>query len=278
VPLEFRCFDRTGTVLEAGKKLFAALCAEESGGVPWAVKTIRGEILRRGALSPMVRGKPAALTAAVNVYNEIFWDLSPMDTQGLARLAAGSGRLLSSLSDENGMILALEPGIPRSGEFITLLREALAAEGRRPLSPCPHQGPCPFPGPRQAKWCHFAFDTQDAPEALRRLSAAAGLPKDRAVTSFLLAGKPREAAAAAETAKTAIRIISDPFPTGGGFWGRYGCGAGGMVLVRGTKTAADEEVSGTLGFYESAGKRDGKTGADVFNLTANTTGKGKSEE
>jgi hypothetical protein len=92
------------------------------------------------------------------------------------------------------------------------------------------------------------------------------------VTSFLLAGKPCEASGeqsaeadkTAEAAKTAIRIISDPFPTGGGFWGRYGCCAGGMALVRGTQTAAAGAVSGTLGFYESAGKRDGKTGADVF--------------
>jgi hypothetical protein len=33
---------------------------------------------------------------------------------------------------------------------------------------------------RKKKWCHFAFDTQDAPRALLGFSAVAGLPKERA--------------------------------------------------------------------------------------------------
>jgi hypothetical protein len=132
----------------------------------------------------------------------------------------------------------VEPGVPRSGRFIALLRDVLIGLGHPPLFPCTHIGPCPFPGPlkgagprefspdstgRQSsesgtkpkatlsrrpppvrrnppagqdsgrgasKWCHFAFDTRDAPAALLRLSAAAGLSKDRATLSFLLAGPP----------------------------------------------------------------------------------------
>jgi hypothetical protein len=265
--LEFRCFDRTGAALEAGKKLFAALCARE-GGSPWIIKTVRGEIHHNGALSPAIRGKPAALSAAVNLFNEIFWNLSPADREGLGRLAEGSGRLLSSLTAGNGVILAVEPGIPRSGEFVTLLREALTGDGRPPLAPCTHQGPCPFP--RAGKWCHFAFDTEDAPGELQDLSAAAGLPKDRAVMSFLLAGQGAAADKGAPEKNApeasefpAVRVISDPFPLEDGRWGRYGCGGAGLVLAVGSRAAAGAAAAGTLGFYEDSGKKDPTTGAPV---------------
>jgi hypothetical protein len=259
--LEFRCLDRTGTALEAGKKLFAALCAQ-AGGSPWTIKTIRGEIRRNGALSLVLRGKPAALSAAVNIFNEIFWNFSPADREGLVRLADGSGRLLASLTAEQGVILAVEPGIPRSGEFISLLREALTGAGRPPLAPCVHGGVCPFPG--AGKWCHFAFGTEDAPRELHRLSAAAGLPKERAAVSFLLAGKgPVPDEAVPGKGAQAARLISDPFPVGDGRWGRYGCGAAGLVLAVGSRKAAGEAVSGTLRLYESSGGKDPKTGAAV---------------
>jgi hypothetical protein len=253
-------------VLEAGKKLFAALCARQ-GGNSWTIKTIRGEIHPSGAISPAIRGKPAALSAAVNVFNEIFWNFSPADKEGLGRLAAGSGRLLSSLTSENGAILAAEPGIPRSGEFIALLREALAAEGRPPLSPCTHGSPCPLPA--AGKWCHFAFDTEDAPGELQALSVAAGLPKDRAVMSFLLAGRGAapDPGVPDPAAPAAVRLISDPFPLGdGGRWGRYGCAGAGLVLAAGSRKAAADAASGTLGFYEDSGRKDPKTGAAVVNI------------
>jgi hypothetical protein len=230
------------------------------GGSPWAVKTIRGEIRRNGALSLALQGKPAALSAALNVFNEILWNFSPADRESLARFAAGSGRLLASLTGERGAILVVEPGIPRSGEFIALLREALAGAGRPPLAPCVHNGVCPFPG--AGKWCHFAFDTGDAPGELHSLSAAAGLPKERAVMSFLLAGNtPAPDKKAPETGAAAVRIISDPFPVGDGRWGRYGCGGAGLVLAAGSRKAVNDAASGTLGFYESSGKKDPKTGA-----------------
>jgi hypothetical protein len=54
-----------------------------------------------------------------------------------------------------------------------------------PALPCTHSAPCAM---SRSKWCHFAFDTEDAPAALHRLSAAAGIPKKRAVLSFLLTG------------------------------------------------------------------------------------------
>jgi hypothetical protein len=284
IPLEFRCLDRTAAVLEAGKKFFTALtavCPPESGACcPWTVKTIRGELRRSGSLSVEIRGKPAALSAAVNIYNELFWDLSPLDVDALKRFAEKQARLLSSLTEISGSILVVEPGIPRSGEFISLLRSALIVEDRFPLSPCTHRSPCPLPGSRtknnvKTKWCHFAIDTEDAPQELHKLSAASGLPKERAVLSFILAGRPetpeqnqvkRKPPTAISDKPVNIRVISDPFPViaektpVGNSWGRYGCSEHGLVLVAGDKKSLSP--SGAVEKLSlSTGLRDGKSGA-----------------
>ena len=304
VPLEFRCVDRTAAVLEAGKKFFAALSAETTGGsgnCPWETRLIRGELWTKGArnfgsrqpggLSVEIRGKPAALSAAVNVYNEMFWDFSPVDTEGLRSFAGNQARLLSSLTASSGSVLVVEPGIPRSGEFISLLRSSLIKEGRPPLSPCVHPGPCPLPGGRaraendssarnspyrkaggKAKWCHFAFDTEDAPKELHKLSAAAALPKERAVLSFILAGPVSPGAKTGpEPAKVVsgrpvkIRIVSDSFPVND-TWGRYGCSERGLVLVTGKRENLDASPSGAQEELPVIdGLKDAKSGALMVN-------------
>jgi hypothetical protein len=285
IPLEFRCLDKTAAVLEAGKKLFAALTA--NAACLWTVRTIRGELRgfgrQRGkALSVEIRGKPVALSAAVNVYNELFWDFSPMDKDGLGRFASGQARLLSSLTESSGSVLVVEPGIPRSGEFISLLRSSLIKEKRLPVSPCPHCGLCPFPGGRpssgrfqsKAKWCHFALDTEDAPEELHRLSEALKLPKERAALSFILAGKVAAQIQARRNERTKIRIISDCFPLSADSpgakghesktWGRYGCSEHGTVLVTGSRRTLEASPAGTLEELAlESGKVDAKSGAFI---------------
>jgi len=286
-PLDFRCLDRTPAVLDAGKKFFAALSAGTD--CPWTVRTIRGDVRRNGRLSVEIRGKPAALSAAVNVYNELFWDFSPLDTGELERFTESQARLLASLTESSGSILVVEPGIPRSGEFISLLRSLLMEEGRYPVAPCTHTGSCPMPGGRtenrhgtggKARWCHFAFDTEDAPKELHKLSAAARIPKERAVLSFFVAGpelsqtqvnkadkkEPQIKRTATEKHEN-IRVISDVFSVGSGkdsgaySWGRYGCGEHGLVLVTGSRTALEETHSGALEEVSLNGARDGKSGA-----------------
>ena len=289
IPLEFRCLDRTPAVLDAGKKFFAALTAGTD--CPWTVRTIRGDVKRNGRLSVEIRGKPAALSAAVNVYNELFWDFSPLDIEELERFTESQARLLSSLTESSGSILVVEPGIPRSGEFISLLRSFLMEEGRNPLAPCTHTGDCPMPGGRtenrhrtgtggKARWCHFAFDTDDAPKELHKLSAAARIPKERAVLSFLLAGsalvqrpvkksdkrEPRFKETAQEK-HGKVRVISDVFPVGGErdsgaySWGRYGCGEHGLFLVTGSRAVIEETPSGALEELSLNGDKDAKSGA-----------------
>jgi hypothetical protein len=292
IPLEFRCLDRTAAVLDAGKKFFAAL----TSGIncPWTVRTIRGNIKRNGRLSVEIRGKPAALSVAVNLYNELFWEFSPHDTEGLERFTENQARMLSSLTESPGSILVVEPGIPRSGEFISLLRSFLMKEGRNPIAPCTHMGPCPMPGGLtedhfktgtggKARWCHFAFDTEDAPKELHMLSATARIPKERAVLSFLLAGGPALSQRTAGKSEKKmpqkklttpekhekIRVISDAFPVGDGkdqstnSWGRYGCGEYGLVLVTGSRAALEEIPSGALEELTLNGAKDAKSGAFV---------------
>lgn len=280
VPLEFRCVDRTPAVLEAGKVFFEKLTATLSAtACPWSIRTIRGEIKRSGALSIDIRGKPANLSAAINVYNELFWDMPPGDSSGTERFAEKQARLLSSLTDKSGSILVVEPGIPRSGNFISLLRSGFLGEGRQPLSPCVHGGPCALssgragPGARP-KWCHFAFDTEDAPAQLHKLSAAANIPKERAVLSFILAGpvspEKRSNGTAISAKPKKIRIISDAFPVnndGKNKWGRYGCGDCGMVLVTGSRDEIERLQSGSEEGLTVSEFKDRKSGAMVAPIT-----------
>jgi hypothetical protein len=274
VPLEFRCFDRTGAVLDAGKRFFAALAeftgASGSAGMPWKIKTAAA------ALGAPVRGKPAALVTAANLFNELYQGIPHSDHAGLAKEARVYAGLLCR--GPEGSVLVVEPGTPRAGEFIACLRAALAERGRLPLAPCPHSGPCPCPGAssggRKTRWCHFVFDTGDAPAGLRKFSAAAGIPKERAAMSFLFAGpeiRPVEKTSAARGLP--VRILSDPFPVAGGnLYGRYGCSEKGLVLVRGKRSFIGALVSGSLFTAEGeeartgARPRDPVSGALVIDL------------
>ncbi|MCL2609545.1 MAG: small ribosomal subunit Rsm22 family protein, partial [Treponema sp.] len=176
LPLEFQCVDRNGPALDAGGRFFRALAGESS---PWKFRTFKGEL---GAN----RLRPAKLVCAANVFNEMYGDVSRSRGDALVRNAGKSARLLAAHADRNAAILVVEPGFPRCGEFLGLLRRALLESGHTALAPCPHDGHCPMlETPGTKRWCHFAFDTEDAPAKLKQLSLAAKLPKERAVASFL---------------------------------------------------------------------------------------------
>ncbi|MDR3147166.1 MAG: small ribosomal subunit Rsm22 family protein, partial [Treponema sp.] len=279
IPLQFRCLDRSKAALEAGKRLFTAL---PDSACPWTITTIHGDLFRlhKPGNQPQQPAQPgprnhrnqtqgAALVTALNLYNELSQSISPGDDAGQRRFANNQAALLTGLAAEGGRLLVVEPGTPPSGRFITLLREALINLDRPPLAPCTHSQPCPFPA--AAKWCHFAFDTEEAPANLHRLSAAAGIPKERATLSFLLAGpvtadkKPRE-----QENPSPVRLISDSFPVsaaqGSREWGRYACGEKGLALLRGDKTPIQAAEPGTLLAASFTGERDPKSGALLCRL------------
>jgi hypothetical protein len=277
LPLEFRCIDRSGPALEAGKKFFAELAGENT---PWNIHAIKSDL---SAAKPA----PAALVCAVNVFNEMHGDIariggSAVHDDAVHRAAERSARLLAAQNAtalsamalsattpyaNPSAVLVVEPGIPRCGEFISLLRSALAGRGYQPISPCPHGGECPFPGgitrAGKQRWCHFAFETDDAPTALHRLSLAARIPKERAVLSFLYAGvADKDTPSQAE-----LRVISDAFPLPQNRLGRYCCSQQGLVLLAGERAALEETVSGTLASATINGRgRDPRSGALLAEL------------
>jgi len=263
IPLEFQCIDRSGPALEAGRKFFAALAGENG---PWKIRGHKTE-LGTG------KTKPAALVCAANVFNEMYGDISRCNAETLKRNAEKSARLLESHASVESAVLVVEPGFPRCGEFISLLRNALMECGHHPLSPCPHDGNCPlldYTRTGKKRWCHFAFETEDAPKDLQRLSLSARLPKERAVLSFVFMGKTKVQQAKnpplgggyAETEKQPLRVISDAFPLPRQQFGRYACSAQGLVLLGGEESSIGKAGSGTLvNAVFKKGKRDPKSGA-----------------
>ena len=86
-----------------------------------------------------------------------------------------------------------------------------------------------------AKWCNFSFQTKDAPKRLLQLSKDAGLPKERAVISFVFAGRRRKMQRTEKTLPKSneliLRIASDPLWLPGNRQGFYACSAVGLVLL-----------------------------------------------
>ena len=255
IPLEFFCIDRSSTALDAGKKFFAALIKEESR---WNIHLVRQDIDVRQA-NVIRKIRPASLVCAVNMFNETYETLPHNKIEGLRRMAVKAAQLLRNLSSDDAFILTVEPGVPQSGRFISFLRASLLELGRPPVSPCPHTLPCPL---TKKRWCHFAFETSEAPEELQRLSAAAGLPKERLVFSFLLAAA-ENFASAAKTREEKTRVISDIFPLPDNRYGRYGCGAQGLVLLAGEKSRMEKTASISLvtPIFAAGRQRDKKSGA-----------------
>jgi hypothetical protein len=132
--------------------------------------------------------------------------------------------------------------------------------GRPPLSPCLHIGACPFPGGKK-RWCHFAFEIGNAPKELLRLSAAAEIPKERLVLSYMLAGPVMGDYMV--HASNVARIISDAFPLPNNRFGRYCCQERGLVLLTGDKSTIEKAVSGSLvtPVFAADKQRDAKSGA-----------------
>lgn len=295
------CVDISSSALAAGEELFLSVVArtgvEPGSGDrpdPWQIVRVKGEC------GVSIR-KRASLVVAANVFNELFMD-NPEPIEALAKRQAAD---LSSYAADGAGVLVVEPGVPRAGRFVSLIRDSLARLGFVPRSPCPHAGACPFPGLRHGKWCHFVLDATEAPVRLRKLSEEAGLPKDRAALSFVystrvasggpiesageaaddidaeIASRPEVASSALErVAKLAagasaleVRVVSDPIRLPERRSGRYGCSEIGMVLLTGDYGAAsflDGLASGDLVRVTAPSpkriERDQKTGAILIPL------------
>jgi ribosomal protein RSM22 (predicted rRNA methylase) len=242
IPLEINCVDRSSPALDAGKKFFRALCHAINGRENsfWKINLIRKDIDIR---HPDVQNKKKspALVCAINMFNEIYENIPHSHTDTLKQISANAAEFMHSLASKKTFILTVEPGVPQSGKFISLLRTAFLELDRLPASPCPHTKECPCSGKR---WCHFAFKTVDAPKELLRLSEAARLQKERLVFSYLLTGSGLQIRNSKE--KQPVRVISDIFPLPDNRFGRYGCSSKGLVLLTGSKSCFEKIISGSL--------------------------------
>jgi len=260
VPLEFICIDQNRSALDAGKLFFSALSGKDSS---WKINTIKDDLK---TVKIHNTNMSAALVCAINVFNEMYGDISKSDDNAISLNAKKTSRLLANFGSASSAFLVVEPGFPRCGEFISHLRGAFLEHGIRPLSPCPHDMACPM---GKKRWCHFAFETDDAPQALHKLSHAAGLPKERAVLSFLYAVNNKKFTTNQHEKKedANLRVISDAFPLPQGRFGRYCCSAQGLVLLSAEKNAIDKLPFGfMLNNAIIKEQKDPKSGALIAEL------------
>ncbi|MDR3301578.1 MAG: rRNA methyltransferase [Spirochaetaceae bacterium] len=257
--------DHNRAALEAGRKLFSAFAGE---GAAWKIKTIHGDIYHTGIAHKL---PPARLVCAVHLFNESFWKIPQTDAGQQAQFTAKQAAFIAQLVSAHGAALVVEPGIPRCAQFISALKEAFEAQHLQIEAPCPPSTPCALRGgKRGSKWCHFSFDIDDSPPALQKLSASAGLAKEKAVLSFLLAKKLATKQGVEKTDALTFRIISDCFPLteAGNEYGRYACSKRGLALLSGVKQAIASCSSGTLLHIDNPVPqgRDTKSGALVFSV------------
>lgn len=220
------CLDYSQTALSQGEDLYTAVAARTATTTPdqqlWQIIRVKGPV------GTEIK-KKAAFISCANMFNELFWD----SAQPLEQLVKKySGQLLAYAAPSAALLL-IEPGIPRAARFVSLFRDALIRKGFSVLAPCPHAGNCPMDGRKGGKWCHFVLETDNAPSRLKKLSAAAGIPKDRASLSFVFASRTEEEASVKpeQPGTIKLRIVSDAISLYNKTTGRYSCSEMGLSLA-----------------------------------------------
>ena len=230
--------DISQLALSLGEEIFLSVAAA-TGGEPWKIVRVKGP------LGTAVKEKAAFVTCA-NMFNEILQKQSEPPDFLAKKYSQSLFKYLDFGEQASPAIFLAEPGTPGSGRFVSLMRDAFIRRGLFAAAPCPHQQNCPMDGRRlgkggaTGKWCNFAFDTDDAPKKLLALSAKAGIPKERAVISFVYARAQSDATEAAGKPKTCgglLRIASDIIrvpasePGQKPRIGHYACSEQGLVLA-----------------------------------------------
>lgn len=254
LPVELIASDTAPHPMDVGRRVFEQVRSALDPASRWTVRCVRAS-----ALSAVRKSGAPWLVTLGNVLNEMEDrpGRRPADSHGEGALFPLAEALGATL-EEGGLVLAVEPGTRQGGRMISALRAAvLETSDAAPLLPCPHAGPCPLAGRGMSAWCHMRLPTEAAPEALARLSRAAGLDKESVSLSFALLGGrvPRDPAF---PGALAARLISDPFALPG-YPGRarYACTEKGLGLL----PDAARLPSGALCRVETAGGRDAKSGA-----------------
>ena len=225
--LTWYCIDLSAASMSLGEDIYLSVAAKlppkRNDFSHWNIVRIKGA-------SGAVVNKKASFISCANMYNE----LSQLSEQTPAKIADNQIRQLLSYGTDSASFFIAEPGMPTAAHFITLMRNRFINKEFDIVSPCPHLAECPMSGLNakyggKTKWCNFDFSTEDSPPRLLKLSRNAGLPKDRAVVSFVFAQKKSEKTDSAQ--ETEIRIASDPFFVPGKGTCFYACTQNGLALV-----------------------------------------------
>ena len=234
--LTWYCMDISQGALTLGEDLYFSVAAKLRPPMPdvpphWSIIRVKG------GFGTALKEK-ADFVFSANTFNEVLQD-AKQDAETEARQKVWN---LLAYAKSNAAFFFAEPGTPPAANFISLLRKNFIEQNYSALYPCPHQMTCPMQGTHahrggREKWCNFAFGTEDAPRRLLKLSEEAGIPKERAVISWLFVRKNTEhEAAAARPADNGarlleMRITSDEIKLPGGRKGFYACTEYGLTLA-----------------------------------------------
>ncbi|MBQ1628420.1 MAG: hypothetical protein II098_04575 [Treponema sp.] len=224
------CMDISQSTMATGEDLYMSVAARALPSTAeaesfWKIIRVKGEI------GTPIRKKARFVTCA-NMFNELY----QKEHEDPEKIADRQFKRLVDYAEPEAAVFIAEPGMPAAGRFISIMRERFIAAGYNVPAPCPHLKKCPMNGLHaryggSAKWCNFSFSTEDAPSKLLKLSESAGLPKDRAVISFLFAENMNRTAAGRNENQDRIAVVSDPIMLPGRRQGFYSCCAHGMVLA-----------------------------------------------
>ena len=244
LPLTWYCLDISQAALTLGEEIFMSVAAklppsDQNAPAHWKIIRVKGQF------GTYIKEKCSFVTCA-NMFNELDQG-SKMPPEFQTKKYFDQ---LSAYAAPDAKFLLIEPGVPKAARTLSLLRERFLKTGFQVQAPCPHALECPMNGFKsytgsKHKWCNFAFSTEDAPVRLQKLSAAAKLPKERAVLSFISAVKGGANGAEGDAKKLEggikapeggtksllLRINSDPFRLPKNRSGFYCCSRLGLTLA-----------------------------------------------
>ena len=218
--LTWYCLDVSANSMALGEDVFLSIAARGEDA-PWKIIRVKG------SFGTSIKQKAAFITCA-NMFNEL-------DQAGNMPPEYQTKKYFEQLrnySTAEANFLLVEPGVPKAARTLSLLRSRFLDAGKYIAAPCPHAGECPMNGFKaytgsQNKWCNFAFNTEDAPARLLKLSERAKLPKERATLSFIAVTNTKPA----ETKDMLFRVASDPIKLPKYRTGYYACSQLGLSLL-----------------------------------------------
>ena len=168
--LTWYCLDLSANSMALGEDIYLSICAKLNVE-PWHIIRVKG------SFGTNIKQKAEFITCA-NMLNEMD-QASSMPPEFQTKKYFDQ---FMNYAAPEAKFLFIEPGVPKAARTLSLLRDRFIKNGNVIAAPCPHMGECPMSGFKaytgsKNKWCNFAFETQQVPQKLQKLSEKAKLPK-----------------------------------------------------------------------------------------------------